>query len=127
MESLPNTICVIEDNLSIRKLYVILLKKAGFDVREFEEGLPAIDWLSLNKPKVVICDDKLPDTNGIEIIAKIRSLAHGKKLPIIAVTGFAQDGDKERYLKAGFSGYLSKPITTTTFVAQVLEIANSAQ
>lgn len=126
MEYLPNTICVIEDNLSIRKLYVILLKKAGFEVREFEEGLPAVDWLSLNSPKIVICDDKLPDTSGLEIIAKIRSFSHGKKMPIIAVTGFAQDGDKERYLKAGFSGYLSKPITTSAFVDQVLEIANSA-
>ncbi|MFN5309622.1 MAG: response regulator [Candidatus Kapaibacterium sp.] len=127
MEYLPNTMCVIEDNLSIRKLYVILIKKAGFDVKEFEEGIAALEWLSHNSPKLVVCDDKLPDTSGLEIIPKIRAFAHGKKMPVIAVTGFAQDGDKERYLTAGFNDYLSKPITTSSFVEQIIEIANAAQ
>ncbi|HRE57163.1 MAG TPA: response regulator [Candidatus Kapabacteria bacterium] len=127
MEYLPNTMCVIEDNVSIRKLYVILIKKAGFDVIEFEEGIPALDWLSHHSPKLIVCDDKLPDTSGLEIIPKIRAYSHGKKLPVIAVTGFAQDGDKERYLAAGFNGYLSKPITTSSFVDQIIEIASTVQ
>ena len=45
-----NTICVIEDNISIRKLYRILLKKAGYEVIEFDEGEPALEWLKENSP-----------------------------------------------------------------------------
>lgn len=127
MERLSTTICVIEDNLSIRKLYSILFKKAGFTVTEFEEGLPAVDWLSENYPLIVICDDGLPDTNGTEVLNRIRQFKHGKKLPVIAVTGFAHDGDRERYMKAGFDGYIAKPINTSTFVEQIKEIANASK
>ena len=71
-----NTICVIEDNISIRKLYGILLQKAGFDVVEFEEGEPALDWLEKNRPVLVICDDILPDATGKEILKRLRTFHH---------------------------------------------------
>lgn len=125
MERLANTICVIEDNLSIRKLYSILLIKAGFEVIEFDEGLQAVEWIAKKSPLAVICDDGLPDTNGTEVLNKIRQLSHGKKMPVVAVTGFAQESDRERYLQSGFNGYIAKPINTSTFVEQIREIINT--
>lgn len=125
MERLANTICVIEDNLSIRKLYSILLSKAGFEVIEFDEGLQAVEWIAKKNPLAVICDDGLPDTNGTEVLNKIRQHSHGKNIPVVAVTGFAQESDRERYLRAGFNGYISKPINTSTFVEQIREIINT--
>lgn len=125
MERLANTICVIEDNLSIRKLYSILLSKAGFEVSEFDEGLQAIEWISKNHPLAVICDDGLPDTNGTEVLNKIRQLSHGKKIPIVAVTGFAHESDRERYLQVGFNGYIAKPINTSSFVEQIREVIST--
>jgi len=125
MERLANTICVIEDNLSIRKLYSILLSKAGFEVIEFDEGLQAVEWIAKKNPLAVICDDGLPDTNGTEVLNKIRQHLHGKNIPVVAVTGFAQESDRERYLRAGFNGYIAKPINTSTFVEQIREIINT--
>jgi two-component system cell cycle response regulator DivK len=117
-----NTICVIEDNLSIRKLYGILLKKAGFNVVEFEEGEPAVEWLENNHPLLVICDDILPDLTGTEILKKFRTFPHGNDTPVIAITGHAHASDRERYLEHGFDDYIAKPINTATFVEQIRRI-----
>ncbi|MBI3258333.1 MAG: response regulator [Ignavibacteriae bacterium] len=118
-------ICVIEDNNSVRKLYNILLKKSNYNVVEFEDGNPAIEWLSKNSPTAVICDDLLPDTNGKEMLAAIRQLPNGKKLPVIAITGFAHAADRERYFAMGFDGYIAKPINTSAFVDEIRQIINS--
>lgn len=118
-------ICVIEDNSSVRKLYNILLKKSNYNVIEFEEGNPAVEWISKNKPSAVICDDLLSDTTGKEILAAIRKSPNGKKIPVIAITGFAHASDRERYYAMGFDGYVAKPINTSSFVDEIRQIINS--
>jgi len=114
-------ICVIEDILSIRKLYKVILEKNNYSVIEFEEGNKAIEWLASNKPTAIICDDLLPDSNGKETIKAIRNLPNGKNLPVIAVTGFAHVSDRERYISMGFDGYISKPINTSSFIEELLQ------
>jgi len=116
------TVCVIEDNLSIRMLYSILLKKGGFEVVGFEEGEPALEWLEKNAPVLVICDDMLPDATGLEVLKKFRSFPHGNDIPVIAITGHAHATDRERYLEHGFDDYISKPINTATFVDHIRRI-----
>ncbi len=118
-------ICVIEDNNSVRKLYYTLLQKSNFTIIEFEDGNPAVEWLTTHKPLAVICDDLLPDTNGKEIITAIRKMSDGKKLPVIAITGFAHASDRERYFEMGFDGYISKPINTSSFVDEIRQIIDS--
>lgn len=117
-----NVVCVIEDNLSIRMLYAILLKKGGFEVVEFEEAEPALEWLQSNSPILVVCDDILPDATGIEILKRFRSYPHGNDIPVIAITGHAHASDRERYLEHGFDDYISKPINTASFVEQIRRI-----
>jgi DNA-binding response OmpR family regulator len=119
MTELPTTVCIIEDNAAIRKLFNIILKKHNFATVEFEEGTPAINWLRENIPSVVLCDDILPDINGRDIIKVLRQSAHGDKLCVIAVTGYALIADRDRYIALGFDGYIPKPINTGTFVDEI--------
>jgi CheY-like chemotaxis protein len=118
-------VCIIEDNSSVRKLYSVLLQKNNFTVVEFAEGNSAIEWLTTHKPTAVLCDDLLPDIMGKEILAAIRQLPIGKKLPVIAITGFAHSADLERYFSMGFDGYITKPINTTSFIDEIRRVINS--
>jgi two-component system CheB/CheR fusion protein len=117
-------VCIVEDNAPIRKLFCTMLNKSGIKTADFGDGASAIAWLKNNKAIGLMLDILLPDTNGSELLAKIRNLENHKNTPAIAVTGFAQTHDRERYISQGFGHYISKPINTSTFVAEVKQFLN---
>jgi CheY-like chemotaxis protein len=119
MEVTSNTILVIEDNEAICKLFSFLLKKKGYSVVFCETGKEACEWISNNLPLIVLCDISLPDMNGEEVLSFIKKLEHTADLPILAVTAIARSGDKEKFLSQGFTGYISKPVNTATFVSEI--------
>lgn len=112
-------ICVIEDNTPIRRLFCTILKKAGFETIDFSDGYSAVDALKEQAVSGIIMDILLPDLNGTELISMVRDLPNGEKVPIIAVTGFAQPNDRERFMDLGFDSYIAKPVNTATFVSEV--------
>jgi len=118
------TICIIEDNISNRKLFSTLLKRADFQIIEFGDGKTSIEWLKSNTPYAILIDILLPDINGTEIVKYIRTQPQGNKLPVIAVTGFGQTSDFERFISNGFDGVIPKPVSTITFVDEVKQIIN---
>jgi len=118
------SICVIEDNIPIRKLYVTLLKKAGFVTYDFGDGGSSLNWLKTNNVNGIIMDILLPDINGNDLVKQVKSLENHKKTIVCAITGFAQDQDKEKFLNDGFSHYLSKPINTATFIDDIKTMFN---
>jgi len=118
----PLPICVIEDNTPIRKLFCTILKKSGYETAEFSDGFSAVEWLKENQCMGMIMDILLPDLNGTELISMVRDMPNGKEIPIIAVTGFAQTNDRERFMELGFDSYIAKPVNTATFVAEMKKI-----
>ncbi|HRP02974.1 MAG TPA: response regulator [Candidatus Kapabacteria bacterium] len=118
------SICVIEDNMPIRKLYITLLKKSGFTTFDFGDGSAALEWLKTNKVNGIIMDILLPDINGNDLVKQVNTLELHKNTPICAITGFAQENDRQKFLNDGFSYYLTKPIDTATFVDKVKEMFN---
>ncbi len=112
-------VCVIEDNAPIRKLFCVLLRKSGYETVDFGDGTSACEWLKENKALAVITDILLPDINGSDVLEVIRKLDGGGDVCVIAVTGFAQASDKEKYISMGFDSYISKPVNTGTFVSEV--------
>lgn len=115
----PNTVAIVEDIDPIAKLYAILLKREGYEPVIFSNGEDACEWMARNQPAVVICDIMLPGINGHEVLEFIRSTRHGRVLPVIAVSALATKGERERFLAAGFTDYLAKPINAATFAAAV--------
>jgi CheY-like chemotaxis protein len=111
---------VIEDNHSIRKLFKVILEKRGIKVTDFEEARPALEWIAANKPDFILCDDILPDLHGKDVLAAIKKIPQCTTIPVVIVTGFAHANDHEKYLAAGFSGYIAKPINTSSFADEVL-------
>ncbi len=118
------TVCVIEDNIPIRKLYCTILKKSGLSFSDFGDGMSAYNWLKNNKVDGIIMDILLPDINGNELVKMVKELELQKNTIICAITGFAQEQDREKFLNEGFSYYLSKPINTSSFIEDVKKMFN---
>ncbi len=118
------SICVIEDNIPIRKLYVTLLKKAGFVTYDFGDGSSSLNWLKTHNVNGIIMDILLPDINGNDLVKQVKSLDIHKNTIVCAITGFAQEQDKEKFLNDGFAFYLSKPINTATFIDDIKTMFN---
>ena len=64
-------------------------------------------------------DVRLPDLDGVEVLRRIRTDARTASLPVVAVTAQAMDGDRERFLRAGFDGYLPKPVDVAELLGVV--------
>ena len=117
-----NYICVIEDNLAIRKLFCTLLKKGGYETIDFADGVTTLTELQIVKPNLILMDILLPDINGTELISKVKQISGLENVPVVAVTGFAAMQDEEKLKELGFSGYFSKPINTVTFLDEIKKI-----
>lgn len=121
---MSKNVCVVEDNVPIRKLECTLLKRAGNTVNDFGDGASALAWIKTNKPDLMIVDILLPDTNGTEIMKEVKSMPDRRDFPIVAATGFAQLNDKEKYLEAGFDAYIAKPLDIANFISEINKICD---
>jgi PAS domain S-box-containing protein len=100
-----------EDHLINQKLGVRLLEKLGCRVDVAVNGVEASRLSALNAYDVVFMDCQMPEMDGFEATAEIRRReGAGRRTPIVAMTAYAMDGDRERCLRAGMDDYISKPI-----------------
>jgi two-component system, cell cycle response regulator len=113
------TILLIEDNANNLELMRYLLQTFHYTVHCATDG--AMGWESLQRehPDLILCDVQLPVMDGFAVAKLIKNDPVLQKIPLLAVTALAMVGDKERVLKAGFDGYITKPITPETFVQEV--------
>ena len=112
-----NTILVVEDNEANMYLARYILENSGFNVLEARNGLDGVQKATTEDVDLILMDIQLPDIDGLEATKRIRKLK--SDLPIVALTSYAMSSDKERSLKAGCTGYLSKPIDPDTIVSQI--------
>lgn len=113
------TILVVEDNDLNRKLVRDLLQVAGFRVLEAATAAGGIALAGEQLPDLVLMDVRLPDFDGETALGRLRADPRLAPIPVVALTAFAMPADRERFLRAGFDGYLAKPISVRQFPAQV--------
>ena len=124
------TILLVEDTPANLALASKLLRAAGQDVLTAETAAGGIALAREKHPDLVLMDLGLPDMNGWDALREIRSNEDTAALRVIAFTAHAMVGDRARVLKAGFDGYLSKPIDFATFadsVDQLLKVEAAPQ
>lgn len=102
-------IAIVEDNPDNRLLALAILE-GRYDCVEYETGAEALAGLRRDVPALVLLDISLPGMDGVETLQHIRADVALRHLPVIALTAHAMAGDRERYLRAGFDDYVSKPI-----------------
>jgi len=104
-------ILVVEDNQVNQKVVTAVLRKRGFYIELANDGQEALSKLKSSAAfDLVLMDVQMPVLDGLEATRLIRKEQRWKQLPIIAMTAHAMNGDKERCLEAGMSGYISKPV-----------------
>jgi two-component system, cell cycle response regulator DivK len=112
-------VLVVEDNEKNMKLFRDVLQAAGYDTIEANTAGEALDLAATNRPDLVLMDIQLPDMDGLEALRRLRADERTAAMPIVALTALAMEGDRERFLAAGFDGYISKPVDIASFVATV--------
>jgi CheY-like chemotaxis protein len=105
-------ILVVDDDTVMRDVFLVMLRRAGFEVDFAENGLIGVEMWEKGDYDLVLMDVQMPRMNGFEATCAIREKeqARGGRIPIVAVTGYALEKDKEECLAAGMDDYLSKPI-----------------
>ncbi len=111
----------IEDNPENRALVRALLEAEGYALVEAADGLSGIETAIREEPALILLDINLPGVDGYEVGVILKSFPTLATTPIIAVTAYAMDGDRQRTLVAGCDGYLQKPIDVDAFPRQVAE------
>ncbi len=113
-------ILVVDDDNDICLLLQKFLVKKGFDVQTATNGKEAVEWLKKNPTDLVICDFKLPDYNGLEILQKIKII--DAKIQVIIITGYSDVRIAVDALKKGAFDYVTKPL----FPDEILMTINNA-
>ena len=112
-------ILLAEDNLVNQQVATAMLLKRGHQVDVVSNGREAVDAVAAEGYDVILMDIQMPEMDGFEATEKIRALAQGRTLPIIALTAHALSGERERCLERGMSGYLAKPFKAHDLFAAV--------
>ncbi|WP_245577208.1 PAS domain-containing hybrid sensor histidine kinase/response regulator [Maridesulfovibrio zosterae] len=102
-------ILLAEDNATNQVYISHFLTEEGFHVQAAENGLEALELLENEGPfDVILMDVQMPEMDGLEATRKIRE--SGNDIPIIALTAYAMEGDREKFLDSGMDAYSSKPV-----------------
>ncbi len=109
-----SSILVVEDNPTNRTVAVALLHLLGLqNIETAENGEEAIEKLAVTRYDLVFMDIQMPLLDGLQALAIIRdpsSKVTDHEIPVVAMTANALPGERERYIEAGMSDYISKPI-----------------
>jgi len=112
-------VLVVDDSRMARELHAFMLRSAGFDVREAENGSDAFEKLLCDSFDVVITDINMPQMDGYELIRRLRATKAYTDTPVIIVSTESEATDKSRGFEAGANVYVVKPTRPADLIANV--------
>ncbi|MGH9712325.1 MAG: hybrid sensor histidine kinase/response regulator [Candidatus Acidiferrales bacterium] len=112
-------VVVADDSISIRKFVGRMLEKAGYRVKLASDGLEASEIVAQVGCHLVITDLEMPRMNGYELMAHLRQMPATKRIPVLVVTSRAGAKHRERAMKEGASGFMTKPVQEDQLIATV--------
>ena len=115
------TILIIEDNELNMKLVRSLLQIQEYKIIEAENAEKGIQMARDHQPDLILMDIQLPGMDGLSATKLISNDENLKDIPVLAMTSYAMEGDKEKALAAGCVGYITKPIDTRSFAKTIAE------
>ena len=115
-------VLLVDDNLVNRKVSGQILKKAHCRVQTAESGAQAIEMVQHQEFDLILMDIQMPEMDGVAATQAIRALKLSKVPPIIAMTAYSMQGDREKFVGAGMDDYVSKPIRPKTLIAKLAEV-----
>jgi DNA-binding response OmpR family regulator len=104
-------VLIADDELRLRKVVSLHLKKSGFDVFEAGNGQQAIDMAKEINPDVIVLDVMMPEKTGLEACAEIKAIPELASVPVVLLTAMAESDDIKKGKDAGADEYLTKPFS----------------
>ena len=105
------TILIADDNAASLELLSDALGVLGHRIVEASNGRDALLKIITERPDIALVDIQMPGLDGFEVLRAIRALVPLVSCRVVALTAFAMDGDRERFLASGFDGYIAKPVS----------------
>jgi two-component system cell cycle response regulator/two-component system cell cycle response regulator DivK len=112
-------ILIAEDNAVNRELLRELLEMRGYTVVEACDGEEALRMVEQSQPDILLLDIGMPLLDGFAVVRQIRENPRWASLPVVAVTAYAMQGDREKILNSKFDGYLSKPVNARALAEEL--------
>jgi CheY-like chemotaxis protein len=103
-------ILVADDNHDAAEALSLQLQLAGHDVRTAHDGVEALAVAEAFEPDIVLLDLGMPKMDGYEVARQVRMRPQGRRVKLIALTGWGQQQDRDRTSAAGFDAHLVKPV-----------------
>ena len=91
----------------------------GYTVVEACDGEEALRMIEQTQPDLLLLDIGMPVLDGFAVVRKIRENPRFASLPVVAVTAYAMQGDREKILNSKFDGYLSKPVDSRSLAEEL--------
>jgi CheY-like chemotaxis protein len=112
-------VLVADDNPVSRELIREILENDDCEVIEAGNGREALEKVREHRPDLALLDIQMPVMDGNAVVREIRADAQLAKLPVVALTAYAMQGDREKALALGFNSYITKPIDIPAFRTEV--------
>ncbi|KRT55572.1 response regulator [endosymbiont of Ridgeia piscesae] len=112
-------ILVIEDNEQNLYMETFLLEKHGYEVVGARDGREGLELASRIEPALIVLDIQLPAMDGHEVARRLKQQPETHDIPIVAVTSYAMNKDREQILASGCEGYIEKPINPASFASEL--------
>jgi two-component system, cell cycle response regulator DivK len=118
-------ILIAEDKATSRELLRTVLENQGYAVTEAADGEEALRKARAEVPDLILLDLQMPVRNGYAVLSELRQEQRFARIPIVAVTASAMQGDREKALVAGFNGYLTKPLALSELRSEIRRLLAS--
>jgi chemosensory pili system protein ChpA (sensor histidine kinase/response regulator) len=116
----------VDDSISIRKFVGRILDKAGYVVRLASDGLEATEIISHVGCHLLITDIEMPRMNGYELMAHLRQGPETRSIPILVITSRAGAKHRDRAMKEGATGFLTKPVQEEQLLGAVAQLIGAS-
>ncbi len=107
----PKRVLIADDQPVGRELLRNALESVGYDVVEARDGDEALVQAYSSAPDLILLDIHMPSRDGLSVVRELRNDPRFESIPILAVTATAMKGDRQKGLEAGFTEYLTKPVS----------------
>ncbi len=124
---MPLRILIVENHPDSRQLMGYLLESFGYQVQLAANGEEGIERALHEDFDLILCDVRMPGTDGYEVARRLRADPLRCKTPLVAVTALTWHGNHDHLLTAGFDGYVSKAIAPQHFVQQIQDFLSNWQ
>lgn len=119
-------VLVVDDSAVVRSLHSYILRSAGCDTVEAENGFAALETLAKHPCNLAVVDVNMPQMDGFTLIRHIRSDTAAQDMPIIVVSTEQEAQDKRKGFEAGANVYMVKPTEPESLVANVMMLLGNA-